>query len=1053
MKKFISYFIKFPLAVNLIMILVAIFGLISLLGIQRNFFPNVPTRNIYVDVLYPGASPEEVEEGAILKIEEHLKGLEGLDRITSISRENTGAVTIEMLKGTNMDEALAEVKNAVDRIASFPSAIESVVTYKHDNVNPAMWFVVTAKEEVEVSLARLKQVARKIEHDLFKMDGISKVKIGGYPDEEIAILLNEEKLEAYQLTFSQIAKAVSSSNLVMSGGSLQDGEEEFFIRVRNKAYQSRGIENIVVHTTNAGAIVRLKDVATIKDQWADTPSQVLFNGKRAVIFEISNTFDEDILNATEQIKEYLNEFNDTHEIAEASIVNDMSITLNQRIQLLMKNGSMGILLVLLFLSLFLNPRIAFWVAIGIPFSLLGMFILLPLTSATINMLSLFGLILVLGILVDDAIVVAENIFRHWQMGKKPIRAAIDGTLEVTPAVVSGVLTTILAFSSFIFLDGRMGDMFKEISIIVIFILLVSLIEGLFILPAHLAHSKALHPKESKWKKHMGWAERWVITFANKYYRPFLKWTIHHRTITMAVFTAFFIISVGMVKSRVVPSTFFPEVEGDNFTVTLLMPTGTEDEVTQVSLNHIFNSIWEVNAEMKAESMEQKDVINHVFQQYLGAGHNAIIFVQMLDAENRTSTTDEVIRRIRAKVGDIPGAEVLQFQGFNPFGKPISISLRGEDNKTLQQAKEEIKLAMKNRTEISDISDNNPVGNREIEMKLKAKAHLLGITLQDIIIQVREAFFGREVQRLQRGKDEVKVWVKYDIENRRSIGQLESMKIRMANGKAYPLAELVTFKMVNGTSNIRHLDYEKEVQIEANPSNASASVPEILATLNKEVIQPIFKKYPGVQASYEGQKRETDKVANSAKVVIPVVLLLMFGIVILTLRSVSQSILVYGMIPLSFVGVVAGHFIHNMSISLMSGMGIIALVGVMINDALVLINALNINLKQGMKYDEALLNAGVSRLRPIILTTLTTVVGMAPMLLETSMQARFLIPVAISLAYGMLMATTTTLVLLPVMLTIMNNIKVSVTSFIRGEKVSHEDVESAIKELRFNQENE
>jgi multidrug efflux pump subunit AcrB len=1054
MKKIISYFIKFPLAVNLIMILVAIFGLISLLGIQRNFFPNVPTRNIYVDILYPGASPEEVEEGAILKIEENLKGLKGMDRMTSISRENTGTVTIEMLKGTNMDEALTEVKNAVERIASFPSAIESVVTYKHDDVNPAMSFVITGKEGNTLSLKQLKKIARKVEHDLFKMDGISKVTIGGYPNEEVAILLNEEKLEAYQLTFAQIAKAVASSNLIMTGGSVKDGEEEFFIRVRNKAYQSEGIENVVIRTTPGGGVIRLKDIATIKDQWADTPSQVLFNGERAVLFTINNTFEEDILHSTDLIKKYIEEFNVNTEYAEVAVINDMSITLNQRIALLVKNGSVGMFLVLLFLSLFLNPRIALWVAVGIPFSLLGMFILLPATTATINMLSLFGLILVLGILVDDAIVVAENIFRHWQMGKKPIRAAVDGTLEVTPAVLSGVLTTIMAFSSFIFLDGRMGDMFKEISIVVIFILLVSLVEGLIILPAHLAHSKALHPnKESKWKKYMGWAERWVLVVANKYYRPFLKWTIHHRTITMAVFTALFIVSIGMVRSRVVPTTFFPEVEGDNFTVTLTLPSGTEDEVTQESLDHIFNSIWKVNDEMIEEGIEPKDVITHVFQRFMGAGNDAMIQVQMLDAEQRVSTTAEVIQRIRKKVGGIAGAEALQYEGFNPFGKPISISLTGEDNKMLQQAKEELKLAMKNRPGISDVSDNNPVGNREIEMKLKDKAHLLGVTLQDVIVQVREAFFGREVQRLQRGKDEVKVWVKYDIENRRSIGQLENMKIRLANGNAYSLSELVTLSMENGVSSIRHLDYEKEVQIGANPTNARASIPETLSNLNMEVIQPILKQYPGVKASYEGQKRETDKVKNSARVAIPVVLLIMLAIVILTLRSVSQSILVYAMIPLSFVGVLVGHFIHGMSISLMSFMGMIALVGVMINDALVLINALNINLKEGMKYDEALLNAGVSRLRPIILTTLTTVVGMAPMILETSMQARFLIPVAISLAYGMIMATTTTLILLPVMLTIVNNIKVSITSFIRGEKVSHEEVESAIKELRFEQENE
>ncbi len=1053
MKKLITYFIKFPLAVNLIMAMIILFGGIALIGMQRNFFPNVAQRFIYVDIVFPGASPEEVEEGAILKIEENIKGLENMERVTSVSRENSGTVTIEMLKGTDMDEALIKVKNEVDRISSFPVAIESIVTYKHDDVNRAMTFVITANEDKKVSLKQLKKAARLIERDLLKMPSVSKITIGGYPSEEIAILLNEQKLESYQLTFTEIANAISSTNLIMTGGSVKDGEEEFYIRVRNRAYQSEGIEDIVIRNTSSG-VIRLKDVAEVKDMWSDRPSQVLFNGKQAVVFTINNTFSEDILASTDDIKKYIEEFNISQQLLVATVNDDRSVTLNQRIDLLFRNGRLGILLVLLFLSLFLNPRLALWVAVGIPISILGMFILLPLTSATINMLSLFGLILVLGILVDDAIVVAENVYRHWNMGKKPIQAAIDGTLEVTPAVVSGVLTTMLAFSSFMFLDGKMGDFFSEVAIIVIFILFISLIEGLIILPAHLAHSKALSKNDSTlWKKYMGWAERWVIVFAERYYRPFIKWTINNRTITLAGFTALFILSVGLVKTKVVGTTFFPQVEGDNFMISLVMPSGTEDEVTQKSLDVIYNAIWDVNDQLKEEGTEDVDIIDKVYQQFKGSGHSALIQVQMKDSETRNSLTGTVTALIRAKIGEIPGAESLLIEGFSPFGKPFVLSLVGNDNAELQQIKEELKHILKNRPEFAEVSDVAPVGNREIEIELKEKAYLLGITYRDVISQVRHAFFGHEAQRIQRGKDEVRVWVRYDIENRRSIGQLEKMKIRLGNGKAYPLSELATFKTVNGISNVRHLEFEKEVQLEANLSDPGASVSDIMADLKEEVLNDLLLKYPGVKPVYDGQKRETDKVKNSAIAVMPVVLILMLVIVMLTLRSVVQSLLVYAMIPLAFVGIVAGHWIHGMSISIMSGMGMIALVGVMINDSLVLINALNINLKEGMKYQEALISAGVSRFRPILLTTLTTVVGMAPMVLETSMQAKFLIPVALSLAYGMIMATTTTLVLLPVMLTLTNNSRVSILSIFKGRKLSHEEVESAVKEMKFIEENE
>ncbi len=1052
MKNIISYFIKFPLAVNLILVFVFLFGIFSLLNIQHNFFPNVPKRNIYVDVLFPGASPEEVEEGAILKIEENLKGLDGLERITSVSNENFGKVTVEMAKGTDMNDALMRVKNAVGKIASFPKAIETVVTYKHDDTNIGMWFVLTENGDHQTSLKELKQQARKIEHDLLQMKGVSKILIGGYPAEEIAILLNEDKLNKYGLTFAEVANVISSTNLIMTGGSIKDGEEEFFIRVRNKAYDADAIGDIILRTGKTGGAIRLRDVAEIKDQFADTPSYGRYNGKTSVMFTIRCTFSEDVVDASEKINAYLEQYNKEHPNFKGEILKDMSVILKQRIDLLRDNGMMGIILVLLFLSLFLNPRIAFWVAVGIPFSMLGMFIILPFTSVTINMLSLFALILVLGILVDDAIVVAENVYRHWQMGKNPVKAAIEGTLEVTPAVVSGVLTTILAFSAFLFLDGRSGDFFSEVGVIVGFILLVSLVEGLLILPSHLAHSKSLQREQkiSFWQKNMSWAERGILHFAKNYYRPFLNWALNHRIVILASFTALFIISVGAVQTRVVRPTFFPEVEGEDFTVTLSMPSGTQDIATIKKIDKIEEGIWYVNEQLQKEGIEDTAVIRKVTDNFNGKGNSATVRVQLIESDRRQSTTDEIIQRIRNYVGEIPGAETLLYEAFIPFGKAVVISLQGDNNKDLQMAKEEIKAAMKKREDISDVSDNAPIGNREIEIDLKPEAYQLGVSYRDIIAQVRAAFWGYEAQRIQRGKDEVKIWVKYDLDNRRSIGQLEQMKIRLPNGKNYPLCKLADLKVVNGVSSIYHLDFKKEIQIEASLSNSNTSVPDLLASVNEENIAPVLKKYPDVKVSFDGQSRETQKMARSGKKVLPVILLLMFAIVVLTLRSITQSLLVYAIIPLAFVGVVWGHFIHGMPVSIMSAMGMIALIGVMINDSLVLINALNINLKEGMKYREALLDAGQSRLRPIILTTLTTVVGVAPMVLETSMQARFLIPVAISLAYGMLMATTTTLILLPVTLVIVNNMKTGILSFFKGRKLTNEEVEQAVKQKKYDE---
>ncbi|GJM60712.1 acriflavin resistance protein [Persicobacter diffluens] len=1037
------------MAVNLVMVLIFVFGLVSLSGIQRNFFPNFPNYNIYVDVLYPGASPEEIEEGATLKIEEEVKGISNMERVTSVSSENSGKVTIEMERGTDMDKALTDVKNAVEKIASFPTGVESVVAYKHDNVNFAVNFTVTPKGDQSVSLKYLKQEAQKMEHDLLKIQGISKVDLAGYPEEEIGVLLDEEAMEAYNLTFQEVSMAVSAANLIMTGGTIKDGEEEFFIRMRNKSYESMGLEDIVVRHTAAGGVIRLSDVATIKDQWEDTPSKVMYNGKPAFLVIINTTFEEDVVQASDIVKEYIADYNARQDVLEAALNKDMSIILQQRIDLLVDNGLMGIILVLIFLSLFLNPRIAFWVAVGIPFSMMGMFILIPATSVTINMMSLFAMILVLGILVDDAIVVAENIYRHWQMGKPPVKAAIDGTLEVSPAVVSGVITTMLAFSAFMFVDATMGDMFSEVAIIVISILFVSLIEGLIILPAHVAHSKALKQGEkTAWQKYMGWAERGLLKFRDKVYVPIFRKSIEYKSVTFAIFTAMFIISIGMVANRIVGSTFFPEVEGDDFTIELTMPRGMEEAVTQQYLDKIMHAIWEVNDELRDAQPGQQDMVQDVFQRFLSSGSQASMQITLLDAEQRNGAASDVIQRIRDKVGDIPGAEGLTYESFSPFGKAVAISLVGDDNEVLQQAKEDLKIGLRAMPELTDISDITPIGNREFEIELKEKAHYLGVTVQEVISQIRDGFFGREAQRLQRGKDEVKVWVKYPEENRRDLGQLEDMKIRLADGSAYPLSELATIKMVNGVANIRHLEYDREVQLQANQVDPKASLPDIMKKMQKEVLQPILAKYPGVTADFDGQQREMVKTVNSIKFVLPIVLVLMFAMVVLTLRSVSQSVLVYAMIPLAFIGVVFGHWFHGFSVSMMSGMGMIALVGVMINDGLVLINAMNINLKEGMPYKEALIEAGISRFRPIILTTLTTVVGMAPMVFETSLQAQFLIPVALSLAYGMILATTTTLLLLPAMLLVVNQLKVKIASLREGRTVSNEEVESAIKEMEY-----
>ncbi|MGB5263816.1 MAG: efflux RND transporter permease subunit, partial [Lutimonas sp.] len=477
MKKIITYFIKYDAAVNVFMLAFIVFGIIGVLAMKSSFFPLTDSRNISISLIYPGASPQEMEEGIVLKIEDNLKGIVGIDRVTSVSRENSANINVEIVKGKNIDVVLADVKNAVDRVPSFPTGMEPPVISKIENTRETISFTLNGEN---IPLKTLKQYAREIEKDLRRMEGISQIELTGFPEEEIEIALRENDLRAYNLTFTEVATAVSQTNLLITGGNIKTEEEDFLIRARNRNYFGDELNNIIVRANPDGNIIRLKDVAEVRDTWNETPDRLYFNDEIAIQIGVSNTNNEDLLKSADIIKAYIADFNAKHDNLTLNIVDDRSITLNQRTELLVKNAIAGIFLVLLFLSLFLNLRLAFWVAVGIPISFFGMFVFAPMLNITINVLSLFGMIIVIGILVDDGIVIGENIYQHYESGKSPIKAAIDGTMEVIPPIVSAILTTIIAFSTFFFLDGRLGEFFAEVSAVVILTLAISLVEALLI---------------------------------------------------------------------------------------------------------------------------------------------------------------------------------------------------------------------------------------------------------------------------------------------------------------------------------------------------------------------------------------------------------------------------------------------------------------------------------------------------------------------------------------------------------------------------------------------
>ncbi len=1054
MKKVISYFIKYHVAVNVIIIAVIIFGYLGTKSMKSSFFPLTDSRFINISVVYPGASPQEMEEGVVLKIEDNLKGIVGIDRVTSVSRENSASISIETIVDSDINVVLAEVKNAVDRVPSFPSGMEPPVIAKIESIAPTINFTVSG---TDLPLTTLKQYARDVENDLRAMPGISQISLTGFPDEEIEIAVREIDLRAFDLTFADVAKAVQGSNLLISGGNIKTDYEDYLIRARNRQYYGADLHNLIVKADQSGNVIYLKDVATVKDIWNENPDRLFFNDEVAISIQVSNTNSEDMIASADVIKIYIEKFNAEHDNVQLNVASDRSIVLKQRTDLLTENAVIGILLVLLFLSLFLNVRLAFWVAAGLPIAFLGMFIFAANLGVTINVLSLFGMIIVIGILVDDGIVIGENIYNHYERGKSPVEAAIDGTLEVIPPILSAIITTMLAFSIFFFLDGGIGDFFKEVSTVVILTLAVSLVEALIILPAHIAHSKALVRGRKKptsgpfylFNKVNEKADQFLVFCRDRLYGPYLKFFLKNRFLGLAIPIALLIFSIGGISSKVVRTSFFPNMASDRIDISLAMPQGTNERITDSIISSIEEAAWLVGNEYTEKQTGSVPVIENTIKRIGPGSSNARLTINLLPGEFRDFASGDITNAIRDKAGLIYGAESLTFgSGMNFGGSPVAVSLLGNNIEELKAAKTELKDILTSNALLKDVSDTDPAGIKEVRIKLKNDAYILGLTLQSVMNQVRSGFFGFQAQRFQRGQDEIKVWVRYEKEDRSSIRNLDDMWISTPMGNKVPFSEIATYDIARGDVAINHLDGRREIQITADMTNPKESATDVMNNIKNNILPGILAKYPTVQPSFEGQNREAAKTVSSATRVGGIVLILIYCVIAFTFRSYSQPFLLLIMVPFSLIGIVWGHYIHGFSINILSWLGIIALVGIMVNDGLVLVGKFNTHLKEGMEFNEALFQAGKTRFRAIFLTSLTTVAGLMPLLLEKSRQAQFLKPMAISISYGIIMATFLTLLMLPLLLSINNSLTVRIKWLLTGKMVTKEEVTRAVKELKI-----
>jgi multidrug efflux pump subunit AcrB len=1046
MKAIITHFIKYPIAGWIIIIAFGFLGALGLINLKSSFFPLVESRNITINATYPGASPQEMEEGIVLKIEDNIRGLIGIDRFTSTSSENSARILIEVLKGYDIDAVLADVKNAVDRIPSFPVGMEPAIISKGIFNTEAVTMALSGQN---ISLTSLKEIGREIETDLKNINGISQIAVTGYPQEEIEIAINEDRLRTYNLTFQEVANAISSTNILVTGGTIKTSYEEYLIRVSNRRYHGDELNQIIIKALETGKTIRLSDIAEVRDRWSENPDRTYFDGEVSIRIQVNATISEDLIDVADKTKAYIAQFNDTHDNVKINVTRDSSTTIVQRSELLLKNGLQGMALVMFFLAIFLKPRLAFWVAFGLPVSFMGMFIFAGYMGVTINVLSLFGMIIVIGILVDDGIVIAENIYHHYEKGKSPIQAAMDGTLEVLPAITSAILTTLVAFSTFFFLEGRVGEFFGEVSTIVILTLSISLIEALIILPSHVAHSRALSSaQKTYWFNKI--ADQSISWLRDRLYVPLLQFFLKNRVLGFAIPIFLLLLTIGSIGGGIIRVTFFPQIASDRIAISLNMPQGTHESITDSIISHIETVAIEVGREFDIK--QDGDAVLNIIRRIGPGSSTASLNINLLAGEQRNFPSTAMSSVIRERVGEIVGVESLVYgSGGNFGGKPISMSLLSNDIGELKAAKKHLKSYLQSNAEIKDIVDTDPDGLKEIKLILKDNAYAMGFRLNNVISQVRSGFFGYQAQRFQRRRDEIKVWVRYDKEERSSIQNLDEMRVISPSGARVPLSEIAYYEIERGEVSINHVNGKREIRIEGELKNPKTSATDIMNKIKEEMVPELKAKFPNVTPVFEGQNREANKTTASAGKVLPIVVFCIFIIIAFTFRSISQPFLLLLMIPFSLIGVAWGHWMHDFPINILSFLGIIALIGIVVNDGLVLIGKLNTYLKEGLTFDDAIIAAGKSRFRAIFLTTLTTVAGLTPLIFETSRQAQFLIPMAIAVAYGIMLATVLTLIMLPLMLSSSNTIKVYGQWLWTATKPTPEEVERAVKELKVENE--
>lgn len=1042
MRTLVRWAVQNTPGMNVLMCALLFIGAVCLMGMRREEFPEFELEQILISVPYPGASPEEVEEGICLKIEEAVRSVDGIKKQTSIAAEGMANVMLEL--STSVDDVqrvLNEIRSEVDRIPSFPELAEDPeiqqITMRSTAIRVTVLGPETDDPEAEL---KLRSVAEDVRDEILHLPSVTQAKLLGVRDYQIDVEISESTLREYGLTLTQVGDILRRENLELPGGLLKAESERILLRARNKHVTGEQIAQIPLVTQPNGVVLTVADLGTVRDEFTDTVAISRVDGKPGMVISVDKTSSEDLMTVVREVRGKLPDINMPPGYR-LEPWKDASIAVQDRMDLLSKNGIQGLLLVFLMLGIFLEIRLAFWVAMGIPISVLGACIFLLFGGQTLNMLSMFAFLMALGIVVDDAIVIGENIYAHREQGKPYMQAAIDGTVEVFPSVLGSVLTSIIAFLPLMFVSGMMGKFIGVLPVTIIAMLAISLFESIFILPAHLSHQDgalfrimglAMYPLMPvlwlfKWLNQT--SARILHRFVETVYVPLVEFLIRYPAIIVSSAVAVLIVSVGFVQSGLLPFVIFPKLDRNDIQAKITFPNGTPAAVTSAATEELEAAIRRVVDGYRTPAGDP--ILNIVYrtvgtaesnpmgpQDQSSGSHIGSVTVELVDTAERPVLSSELQALWREEAGAFAGTESLIFSSIShgPGGKPIEFKIVASTDHVdqLDAAVEECKERLKEYPGVYDVTDDSTPGKFEFQIRIKERARAMGISLGQLGETVRASYYGAEVMRLQRGRHEVKLMVRYPADERSSLRNFDEIRVRTADGSEVPITELADIKVTRGVTELNRINQLRSITISADvdESNPNANAADTVASLKKDFVPELFDRHPGIRIRWEGQEEERRESMMSLIKGLAVALVGMYILLVLQFRSYVQPILIMLIIPFGCIGAIFGHFCLGLPVSMFSMFGFVALTGVVVNDSIVLIDFINQRLEAGFDLHDAVIAAGRRRFRPVLLTSVTTVAGLTPILLERSLQAQYLIPMAASLSFGIMTSTVLVLILVP-----------------------------------------